>query len=421
MSSAHPVSNPDRRPIVEMINTGTEILLGEVLNTHVRDLARLLFPLGLRLERQQTLPDGVVLKQPLSEAIGRVDVVIVTGGLGPTTDDITRELTAELLGLPLVEDPSVLQSIRARLAARGRELLPRMHRQAMVPAGARVLPNHFGTAPGLAITHRSPGKTTHLFLLPGPPRELLPMFQSEVIPFLEREFPLSGSTAKAVFRIQGIGESAVEARLGLELSENPELEVGYCARPGEVDLRLVGPPEAVGQAALRIRGEFGDLIVPTDRGPLEEVLVAELARRGQSLSTAESCTGGSLAGRITDVPGASEVFLRGYVTYSNRAKIEDLGVPPDLLEVHGAVSREVAEAMASGAKCRADTDFAISLTGIAGPTGGTPAKPVGTVHIGIASAAGVSAHQIHILGDRLTFKKVAIQRALDLLIRQVSE
>ena len=407
---------------VEVLNIGTELLLGSVQNTHAGWIARQIFPLGLRLERQTTIPDGPAIREAVLESCERSEVVFITGGLGPTTDDITREVIAELLGRKLQPDPAIRAHIEARLAARGYEFVERMLRQTMVPEGAEVLPNPNGTAPGLFIPAVSQPSwaTPHFFLMPGPPRELQPMFSDFVMPRLRQL--AAGIQAKEcrVYRVVGLGESAVEKLIGLELSQNPALEVGYCARPNEVDFRLIGTREDLESVEPLVIQVLGANLVSALGEGIEAWIVAELKRRGLSLATAESCTGGLLASRITDVPGASEVFQEGFVTYSNAAKTQILGVPPDLLERHGAVSPEVAAAMAVGAQKRAKADFALALTGIAGPGGGSTEKPVGLLHIALARPdAETLLLERCFSTDRATFKQLATQAALDLLRRDL--
>ena len=314
--------------IVETLNIGTEILLGEVVNTHAGWIAKRIFPLGLRLSRQTTVPDGREIRQAVVETWGRADILFVTGGLGPTTDDITREVVAELLGRRLAVDEEILRAIRERLEARGFEFLERMARQAMVPEGAVVLPNPNGTAPGLYLSavELPSSATPHVFLLPGPPRELQPMFLNHVLPVLER---LSGRLSRRdcrIYRVVGMGESAVEQLVGLELEGRGDLEVGYCARPNEVDFRLIGPVEVLDQVEPLVLERLGKHVVSADGSELEAQVVRQLVALGATVATAESCTGGLVANRITDVPGASSVFMRGFVTYSNEAKSDLLGV-----------------------------------------------------------------------------------------------
>lgn len=404
--------------IVEILNTGTELLLGEVVNTHAAWFGKQLFPLGLRVSRQTTVPDGDAIRTGLAECFGRADVVLVTGGLGPTTDDITREVVAEMLGLELVASEEVRQKIEALLAARGFALRERMLRQTFLPQGATVLPNDHGTAPGLYL----PGSETapHLFLLPGPPRELHPMFEASALPILRK---ISGGLPARecrVYKIVGLGESAVEEMVGFGLSQRADLEVGYCARPNEVDLRIIGAKESLDEVEPAILKSVGSCLVSSRGEMLEQWVVTHLRESGQTLSLAESCTGGLLAHRITNVPGASEVFLRGYVTYSNAAKISDLGVAEELISGQGAVSEPVARAMAEGCRARSQSDFAIAVTGIAGPGGGTAEKPVGTVFVALAGRGIETLCARHRFArDRETFKQLATQAGLDMLRREI--
>lgn len=407
---------------VEVINTGTELLLGSVVNKHLSYLAQALFPIGLRVNRQVTVPDSGAIREALIEALGRAEIVFVTGGLGPTTDDITRDIAAELLCRPLRNDPAVMSSIERFFAGHGITLTERVARQAQVPEGAQVLENRHGTAPGLYLECPA-GKLTgqrvgHLFLLPGPPRELQPMFNEAALPILARIAPRSGTSFGRTFHLLGLGESNVEALVGERLLAIPGLELGYCARPGEVDIRCIGTQPVLDAAEEIVVKTFGDRIASRDGRLLEEVIVEALANRSQTIATSESCTGGALANRFTDVSGASAVFLAGFVTYSNEAKTRDLGVDPILIETHGAVSSEVAAAMAEGALRRTDSDWALSTTGIAGPTGGVPGKPVGTVFIALAHrGSATQAQKYTFTRDRQTFKRLATQTALDLLRR----
>jgi nicotinamide-nucleotide amidase len=403
---------------IVVINTGSELLLGDVLNTHLSFIAREIFPLGLRIDRQVTVPDGLAIRDAIAESLGQAEIIFITGGLGPTTDDITREITAELLGLRLQHDPAIMAAISARAASRGFRLTDRVSRQANVPEGATVLPNEHGSAPGLYLAHNSARKSPHLFLLPGPPRELQPMFQSFVLPILRAIVPRGSAVDRRTYRIAGMGESLVEEAVGERLLEIPGLELGYCARPGEVDLRVIGESSALDRAEKIIAAGVGAAVFSSDGRNLEEVVVRLLTERKQTLAIAESCTGGYLAHRITNVPGASAVLLAGYVTYSNEAKTAMLGVDPRLISEHGAVSEQVALAMAEGARLNAKADLALSTTGIAGPSGGNEQKPVGTVFI--ALAAGDEPTEIErrfFPDDRPTFKELTTQTALEMLRR----
>jgi nicotinamide-nucleotide amidase len=403
---------------VEVLNTGTELLLGNVTNTHLAYFGQQLFPLGLRISRQATIPDGTAIRGALLDAFSRCDILLVTGGLGPTTDDVTREITAELLALPLVFNETVAAEIRQRLARRSIVLRERMLRQAMVPEGATVLPNAHGTAPGLYIPpFLTPAfATPHLFLLPGPPRELTPMFEHQVRPMLQR---IRGDLPGQEFRnyhVVGMGESAVEELIGMELSLRGDIEVGYCARPNEVDFRLIAPRAVLEEIETRVRDALGEHLVSTTGDLIEEVVVKRLTDLKKTLALAESCTGGLLANRITNVPGASNVLLEGFVTYSNDAKVRTVEVPADLIRAHGAVSEPVARAMAEGAAAKGGADFGIGITGIAGPSGGTREKPTGTVFVALTERGLRTECQMEIYPtDRETFKQLASQLALDML------
>jgi nicotinamide-nucleotide amidase len=407
---------------VEVINTGTELLLGNVVNTHLSWMARQIFPFGLRISRQVTVPDGAAIRSALLEAMPRCDLLLVTGGLGPTTDDLTREITAQLLGLPLLHHAETLERIQERCRRRGFSMRERMGRQAMVPEGAVVLRNDNGTAPGLYLppVETPSWASPHIFLLPGPPRELYPMFEDSVLPLLRGLVPDKADFAMRSYRVVGLGESAVEEMIGLELDQHPLLEVGYCARPNEVDFRLIGPMELLEGEHARIVGLLGDNLVCLGESPMEEVVVSLLRSKGWTVATAESCTGGALGHRLTNVPGASEVFLQGAITYSNESKTRLAGVDRALIQEHGAVSAPVALAMARGIRERSGTSLGVSTTGIAGPSGGSEEKPVGTVFIGVSGPGGIDeVHHECFPMDRVSFKKVATQAALDHLRRRI--
>ncbi len=405
-----------------VINTGTEILLGDVLNTHLTFIAQEIFPLGLRVDEQRTVPDGDAIRAALQDVLSSAELIFVTGGLGPTTDDITRDLVAELLSLPLEEDAEVREAIRARLACRKIPMPDRIWRQAQVPRGGKVLPNHHGTAPGIYFSRNvNPAvASAHLFLLPGPPRELRPMFDGSVRPILQKIMPAASGREMRRYRMANVGESIVEHAIGEQLMAIPDLEVGYCARPGEVDLRLIGSAEALAAADELVQGKLGDKIFTTDDETLAEVLVRELSRRKEILALAESCTGGFLANEITNVPGASAVLWGGGVTYADDAKRVLARVDPHVIEEHGAVSEETARAMADGARTLSDATYAIATTGIAGPDGGSKEKPVGTVFVAIAAAGhATQAQKLFLPTDRVTFKQMVAQNAFDLLRRRL--
>jgi nicotinamide-nucleotide amidase len=415
----------------EIINTGTELMLGFVTNTNHRWLCRHLADLGFTVGRQVAVPDTAAsIAAAVREALGRAELIICTGGLGPTSDDLTRECIAELLGKRLHEDPQVLADVQQFFKVRGRTAPDRTRVQAMVPHGAIVLKNRNGTAPGLALEtppglggpSAGPGL---LIMLPGPPRELEPMFLNEVVPLLRSRFPPQSPCICRTLKSTGIGESVVEERIASRLRGlvAEGLEIGYCARVGEVDVRLVArgsrAETLVPEAERIVREELADQIFGSDSDELHEVIVRALAARGQSVAVAESCTGGFIANRLTNVPGASAVFAGGFVTYSNASKQSCLGVKEETLALHGAVSAPTAREMAEGAMARLNTTYALAATGIAGPAGGSPEKPVGTVFIALAGGGPTAVlHRVNQC-DRETFKFVTSQQALELLRRRL--
>ena len=406
---------------VVLLNTGTELLLGDVCDAHLSFIAREILPLGLRIAEQRTVPDGTAIRDALSDVIPRADIVFVTGGLGPTTDDVTRDITADLLGLELIRNDEVMRAITQRLSERRIKITDRILRQADVPRGSQVLPNDHGSAPGLFLRSQANASrpSPHLFLLPGPPRELQPMFRDYVLPLL-RSLVKPQIIERRLYKIANTGESIVEEAVGKKILAIPGVELGYCARPGEVDLRIIGEPDAVGHAHTIIMQALGPCIFSSEDETLEEVIVKSLARRHETVSVAESCTGGWLANRITNVPGASDVFLTGFVTYANEAKIDLLNVASTLLEQHGAVSSEVALAMAEGARARAKSTHALATTGVAGPDGGSVDKPVGTVFVALATAnAATVVKRLFFPTDRETFKEMVAQVAFDLLRKKL--
>ncbi len=401
---------------VEIINTGTELLLGQVTNTHLGFLAQSLFGLGLRVERQVTVPDGAAIAEALEDAMSRADLILVTGGLGPTSDDITREATAEAFGKKLIFHQEILDGIAAKFAARKFAMNDLQKAQAMVPEGGVVLDNKFGTAPGLIVQNDK----TIAVLLPGPPNELRPMWDKEALPWLKKKFADRLPPMHEVgLRILGMGETRVQILVEDEVKALGAVEVGYCARPGEVDLRLIGPDkDLVEKTAALARTKLSDVIYTEGNETMEQVVVRLARAAGKTIAMAESCTGGLVASRITNVSHSSEAFRYGWVTYANEAKITELGVATTLLEKHGAVSAEVAQAMAEGALRGSGADVAVAVTGIAGPTGGTPEKPVGLVYFAIATRAGkTSTLEKNLSPVRETFKYMASQIALDLVRR----
>jgi nicotinamide-nucleotide amidase len=402
---------------VELINTGSELLLGFTVNSHLNYIARKLFGIGRRLNRQTTVGDDrAEMRAVVAEALQRSDVIIITGGLGPTADDFTRNVVAGLLGRKLARDEAVAAHIGERMRKRGIKLPDSIYVQALVPEGAQVLLNANGTAPGLAIEHES----KLVLLLPGPPRELEPMFENQVLPLLHKRVGAQARPDCRVFKVVGLAESLVEEKVAPVLADLAGIELGYCARMGEVEVRILSNLKSVAdEAERRIRTALGDHIFGMGEDRLEEVVVGKLIAARKTIAVAESCTGGLIANRITNVSGSSEVFINGLVAYSNESKVRLLGVSEATLERHGAVSDEVAREMAEGVRARSKTDLALSTTGIAGPAGGTPEKPVGLVYIGFATSKETVVQRHMLLLNRETFKFFASQIALDLVRREL--
>lgn len=404
---------------IEIINTGSELLLGTTLNTHGAWFGQALFKMGLRVQRQSTVPDGEAIGHEIKAALTGADVLIITGGLGPTSDDITKELVAETLGLDMMEDEHAMRTIEYYFASRGRDMAEANRKQALIPVGAEILPNPNGTAPGVYIPPRI-GKGCALFLLPGPPRELYPMFDNEVAPRLTGL--VGGEIAQAFkeLKFTGVGESDFHQGVDEQLAAVGGLEYGYCARPGEVDCRLIGSELAVAEGEKILKQAFGEFCFSDDGSSMAKVVIELFEEDGHTLAIAESCTGGFIASRLTDEGGASAAFDQSVVTYSDQSKTELLGVPKELILEHGAVSPEVAVAMAEGALNLSNDDFAIAVTGFAGPGGGTEEQPVGTVFIALAQYD----HPTYVIRrihrrSRTAFKFVVSQEALDMARRRM--
>ena len=406
---------------IEIINTGTELLLGNTLNTHGAWFGRELFKLGLRISRQTTVPDGDAIRESLQEALGRADALIVTGGLGPTSDDLTREITADVLGLEMITDESALRSLEGFFALRGKPMVAANLKQALCPVGADILPNPNGTAPGIYVPPRINGESNcAIFLLPGPPRELYPMFHAEVVPRLRALAGIEIAHEALVLKFTGIGESDFHQGIDSALAAVEGLEYGYCAHIGELDLRMIGEAEALAEGRRITLDRFGSYLISDDESSLEKTVVRLLTEKGINFATAESCTGGLIANRITNVPGASDVFTHGFVTYANAAKSEMLGVSQKDIETSGAVSEIVARAMAEGALKKSGAGISVAVTGIAGPGGGTEDKPVGTAWIAVAMLGGrTESFSVYHPRNRKDFKLAVSQSALEAVRRRL--
>jgi nicotinamide-nucleotide amidase len=407
--------------VAEIICVGTELLLGQILNTNSQYLAQKLAELGIDLYFQTTVGDNMErLKMAIDIATKRSDILIFTGGLGPTSDDITKEAVADYFGLTLVLDEDILRRIESFFERRQVKMPQINKKQAYVPENAKILHNKNGTAPGLII--EKDGKIA--ILLPGPPFEMQPMFEEEVLPYLEK-FSKQKIYSR-VLKFVGIGESSIEEALKDLILSQTDPTIALYAKPFEVELRITTKKESEELAKsllqsmeYRIRERLGEYIYGVDRQLLEEVVIDLLKEKKLKVSVAESCTGGLICNKLTNVPGASEVFDRGFIVYSNEAKMKLLGVPEQVLKEHGAVSSQTARFMAQGALSNSLSDIALSVTGIAGPGGGSETKPVGLVHIGIATKDNVESFEFRFSGDRLRIKEMTSKAALDILRKKI--
>lgn len=403
----------------EIVTIGNEVLSGRTLDTNFAFLARALEQAGVVVGWHSTVGDAQDrIAEGLKRALERADAVVMTGGLGPTPDDVTRKAVATLLGRPLERNDAVLESIRARARAIGRKLPASAEAQAMLPHGAEVWPNRLGTAPGILMLHDD----RPVILLPGVPQEMEALAAEFVVPYLQGRSGLFVETF--TLRTAGVYETLLQERLGTIPDGWPGATLAYLPSFYGVDLRVtttgrdsaqVRSVHAGAQEQLRAR-VLGVLYAEGER-TLEEVVGESLLERGFHLASAESCTGGLLAKRVTDVPGSSRWFERGFVTYSNAAKLEHLGVDPRDLETDGAVSAPVAAQMAAGARKISRTEVGVGITGIAGPDGGTAEKPVGLIHLAVSSPQGDVARELRLFGTRRAVRERAVQAALDTIRR----
>jgi nicotinamide-nucleotide amidase len=410
----------------EIVTVGDELLIGQVINTNQAFIAQRLNECGIVVSGMTTVGDRLPeMIDAFRTALSRRDVVIVTGGLGPTHDDVTRSAVCQTFGVGLVHHQPSLENIERLFAKRGQKMIQINRDQAMVPEGCTVIPNILGTAPGYLFEREG-----HIMaVMPGVPYEMQAMMRDTVAPFLARRFPGRVIRHRTI-KTTGIAESMLADRLGRIDEIIPaadEVTLAFLPSPTGVRLRLtaMAPDVAAAESRIaaaeaRIRAKASAYIYGVDDEELEEVLGKMLAERGWTVAIAESCTGGLIADRLTNVPGASAYVDRAYVTYSNEAKIKDLGVPGDLIQRHGAVSEEVAMAMAAGARRNAGTTVGISTTGIAGPGGATESKPVGLVYVGYADAHGASAVRFMFAEGRRRIKERAAQAALELLRRKIT-
>lgn len=413
----------------EIISVGTELLLGDIVNTDAAFISRRLAALGIAQYRQTVVGDNAGrLEAALGEALGRADLVILTGGLGPTYDDLTKETAAKLMKRSLVVDERTLGRIEARAKAFGFEMTENNKKQALIPEGSFILDNDNGTAPGIVIEDFEKGKL--IMLLPGPPSECEPMFHEKAEPYLRRF--TSGALVSHTLNIFGLGESKVESILReiMLASENPTL--APYAKDGEVQLRVTASgadeTECEGLCSELIERiystEVGKYIYGIDAGTLEDALVRELISQKKRIAAAESCTGGYVAKRITNVSGSSEVLDGSIVTYANRVKERFVNVSRETLQKYGAVSRQTAIEMARGVRELFGADIGVSTTGVAGPTGGTPDKPVGTVFVGVSADGFEEVRELHIgngLASREKVRYISASNALHLALTAIKK
>jgi nicotinamide-nucleotide amidase len=406
----------------EIIAIGSELLTPRFLDTNSLYLTEQLNAAGIPVVMKTIAGDDEnYLEHAVRRSIERTPIVVTIGGLGPTEDDLTRIVVARVLQRELVVNNEILAKLERRFKARGVEMPANNARQALVLSGAEVLDNNHGTAPGLWISTES----NHVVLLPGPPSELKPMFEGWCMP---RLLHLAGGVVlvRSVFRTAGLPESVLDAKIAPIYSKYKNPETTVLAKPGQVEVRLTarGKTREEAEGLLRelggqIEHALAEYIFTRSEQSLEEVVGAYLTMKNATISVAESCTGGMVAERLTNVSGSSRYFMSGVVCYSNDSKMELAGIPPLLLEMQGAVSAEVARGLADGIRMRTGTTLGVGITGIAGPTGGSPEKPVGTVHVAVASAMDIQHRQFLFPGDREKVRWQASQAALDMVRRVV--
>lgn len=408
--------------IAELVSVGTELLLGNIVNTNTQYLAEKCALLGLSMYHQVTVGDNRErLSQVLETALKRSDVVILTGGLGPTEDDLTKEVCAEVMGFPLEEDSHTKERIRQYFKnSIYKEIPDNNWKQALVPHGALVLDNDNGTAPGLIL--EKDGKAA--ILLPGPPNELKPLFENQVFPYLQKRQP--EVIRSQMIKICGYGESQVEDRLLDLIDGQTNPTIATYAKTAEVHLRITAKAadeaearELLKPVAEEIRNRFGEAVYTTEEEEtLEMAVVRLLKEQGLAVTTAESCTGGLIGGRLVNVPGASGVFREGFITYSNEAKTKRLGVRESTLKEYGAVSEQTAREMAAGGALAGASEACIAVTGIAGPDADGK-KPVGLVYIACCIKDRIRVEEYHFKGNRDKIREQSVVKALDLLRRSI--
>ena len=409
--------------VVELVSVGTELLLGNIVNTNARYLSEKCAMLGLNVYYQTTVGDNEErLSEVIRTALNRSDIVVLNGGLGPTEDDLTKETCAKVMGLPLVKDAHTEERLKEYYRGRKKEELPdRNWKQALIPEGAVVFDNENGTAPGLVV--EKDGKTA--ILLPGPPGELYPMVEKQLCPYLQNKN--SDVILSQMIKICGYGESKVEEMILDLIDKQTNPTLATYAKLKEVHLRVTARAASEEEAkkllkpvVKEIKKRFGDAVYTTDENEtLQDAVVKLLKKHELTVTTAESCTGGLLAGTLVSVPGVSDVFKEGFVTYSNKAKRRHLDVSKSTLRKYGAVSAQTAKEMAKGGVFATDADVCVAITGLAGPDGATPEKPVGLVYIACYMNDKVQVEEFHFKGNRQKIREQSVVQALDLLRRSI--
>lgn len=403
--------------IVEIISTGTELLLGQITDTNTPFIAKRCNELGLNVLYHSTVGDNRNrMAQVISTALSRADIVITTGGLGPTQGDITKEVTAKVLDIPLALHQPSVDRIKCFFAKRHVHMPDSNIRQAMIPVDATVIDNERGTAPGVIIEHQD--KT--VIHLPGPPAELEWMMDYAVVPYFKKRFSSQGIILSRVLRTYGIGESALEEKIHDYILAQSNPTIALLARSGEIHVRITAKAdteeaayEQIQALETKIRSRIGEYIFGVDNQTLEEIAGQLLHNKKLTIALAESCTGGLVTSKITDIPGSSAYLIGSVVSYANEVKIHTVGVPAETIAKTGAVSPETARAMAEGIKNNFQAELGIGITGIAGPEGGTSAKPVGLVYIAIAGPNGTLCHEHVFNGQRTAIKNRTALAALN--------
>lgn len=404
----------------ELVSTGAELLSGRSINTHARLLGERLGRLGIVLKRDTTVPDDIdTIQQAVQDSMRRVDLVFVSGGLGPTNDDVTRDAIAGMLGRRVVMDAVSLQVLRERMVRAGRPMNEARERQALIVEDAVALSNAVGAAPGERL--ELGGKT--LFLLPGPPSEFRAVLDDHIVPWLAGRQGGASALREEVMLVYGLGEADIVQRFEAAGFPPGDVTTAYCAAAGRVEVRLLPLPDTSDDQLRAASDQATALLAPfvyaRERIELEALIGRLLVGKRSTLATAESCTGGLIGERITAVSGSSAYYLGGVIAYADATKIHALDVVAADLEREGAVSEIVARQMAEGARQRFGADYGLSVTGIAGPAGGTEEKPVGLVHMAVAHANGTETRRNIFPGDRQTIREWTCRAALDLLREQL--